>query len=69
MRELARKIWEKCDRDREIVFETESEFKHDVQKRIPDSSKAAESLDWKPKVTLDEALNEYISWYKSEEFL
>lgn len=66
MRELAEKIWKRCDRDREIDFETETEFEHDVQKRIPDSSKAKELLDWEPEIALDEALTEYISWYRQE---
>lgn len=64
MRELARKIWDRCNRDEEISFETEAEFEHDVQKRIPDSSKAKNLLDWEPEVTLDEALAEYIDWYQ-----
>jgi nucleoside-diphosphate-sugar epimerase len=66
MRELAAKIWERCDRERAIEFETEAEFEHDVQKRIPDSSKAATLLGWEPQVTLDEALTEYITWYRNE---
>lgn len=66
MRELARKIWNRCDRDREIEFETEAEFEHDVQKRVPDSSKAEELLDWEPEVSLDDALTEYINWYRDE---
>jgi len=66
MRELARKIWERCGRDREIAFETGDEFEHDVRRRVPDSSKAADLLDWKPTVTLDDALTEYIDWYRDE---
>ncbi|RLM57145.1 NAD-dependent epimerase/dehydratase family protein [Halobellus sp. Atlit-31R] len=66
MRELARKIWDRCDRDREIKFETEAEFEHDVQKRVPDSSKAKERLNWEPEVSLDDALTEYIDWYREE---
>lgn len=66
MRELARKIWKLCDRDRDIKFETESEFEHDVQKRVPDSSKAKELLGWEPEIKLEAALTEYISWYREE---
>lgn len=64
MRELARRIWDRCDRDHDIAFETTEGFEHDVQKRIPDSSKAARVLDWEPEVTLDESLNDYITWYR-----
>lgn len=66
MRELARKIWERCDPDRPIDFETEAEFEHDVEKRVPDSSKAKAQLGWEPTVMLDEALTEYIDWYRAE---
>jgi len=67
MRELAEKIWHRSDREQEIAFEMEDSFEHDVQKRIPDSSKAKELLDWEPSVTLEEALDEYIDWYRGEE--
>lgn len=66
MRELAMKIWNRGDRQQEIAFEIEKSFEHDVQKRVPDSSKAEKLLDWEPRITLDEALNEYITWYRSE---
>lgn len=68
MRDLARKIWERCDCEQEIEFETEAEFEHDVQKRVPDSSKAKELLDWEPEVTVEDALTEYIDWYRAEVF-
>jgi nucleoside-diphosphate-sugar epimerase len=64
MRELARRIWNRCGRDRDIAFETTESFEHDVQKRIPDSSKAARVLGWEPEVTLDESLDGYITWYR-----
>jgi len=66
IRELARMIWERCDRNREIEFETGNAFDHDVEKRIPDSSKAREQLGWRPDVSLDESLAEYIGWYRTE---
>jgi nucleoside-diphosphate-sugar epimerase len=66
MRELAMKIWNRGDRQQEIAFEIEKSFEHDVQKRVPDSSKAEKLLDWEPRITLDEALNEYITWHRSE---
>jgi nucleoside-diphosphate-sugar epimerase len=66
MRDLARKIWDRCDRDREIAFETEDAFEHDVQRRVPDSSKAREQLGWEPAVSLDDSLSEYVAWYREE---
>ncbi len=64
MLKLARKIWEYCERDDEFDVIRQEAFTHDVQKRIPDSTKAKEVLDWEPKISLDESLDEYITWYQ-----
>lgn len=66
MRELAARIWSRADRDRDIAFETTEAFEHDVQRRVPDSSKAQRLLDWEPSVSLDESLDEYVDWYRRE---
>lgn len=63
MRHLAELIWERCDREEEIAFETTDGFDHDVQKRVPSSQKARAVLDWEPEVTLEESLDEYVAWY------
>lgn len=64
MKELARMVWERCDRDRDIEFEHLGAFEHDVEKRVPSSEKAKEKLDWEPEISLEESLSEYIVWYK-----
>lgn len=64
MLELAERIWERCGREEEFAVETTEGFDHDVEKRIPDSSKAADVLDWEPEISLDESLTEYIDWYR-----
>jgi nucleoside-diphosphate-sugar epimerase len=66
MRDLARKIWERSDRDSEIEFEMEDAFEHDVRRRIPSSQKAKDVLGWEPEATLEESLTEYIEWYREE---
>lgn len=66
MRELAKKIWERCDREREIAFAHQDAFEHDVQKRVPSSEKAQRKLDWEPRISLDESLDQYVDWYRSE---
>lgn len=66
MKDLARRIWDRCGRDREIAFEHGDAFEHDVKKRVPDSSKAREVLGWEPEVSLDESLEEYVEWYRNE---
>jgi nucleoside-diphosphate-sugar epimerase len=66
MRELAAQIWERCDRDRKIEFETTEPLQHDVGKRVPSSRKAKDILGWEPEVSLDESLDEYIAWYREK---
>lgn len=66
MRDLARMIWERCNREEEIAFETTETFEHDVKKRVPDSSKARRQLGWEPQVSLEESLEEYVDWYRQE---
>lgn len=64
MLELAEMIWAYCERDEPFEIEQQESFDHDVKKRIPDSSKAMELLDWEPTISLDESLEEYITWYQ-----
>lgn len=66
MQELAEKIWKRCDRAREIEFAPQDAFEHDVQRRVPSSEKAQRKLGWKPEISLDESLDQYISWYRTE---
>lgn len=66
MRHLAEKIWERSGRNRDISFNTSEGYTHDVQKRVPDSSKAKEVLGWEPETPLEESLTEYIDWYREE---
>lgn len=61
---LAEKIWNYCGRDEEFAVEPRESFEHDVEKRIPDSSKAQAQLDWTPEISLDDSLNEYLEWYR-----
>jgi len=56
----------RCGRDRPIAFREEDPFKHDVEKRIPDSSKARDRLGWEPEVSIEESLDEYVDWYRTE---
>lgn len=65
MLELAEKIWEYCGRAETFAVDRTEAFRHDVQKRVPDSSKARKVLGWEPEVTLDESLDEYITWYQN----
>ncbi len=61
--ELAETIWRKI-RGPEVPFRWTSDepFAHDVQKRVPDVTKAREVLGFTATTTLDEMLDEVIPW-------
>jgi len=61
---LAKKIWDYCGRNEEFAVERQDSYEHDVEKRIPDSSKAETKLDWTPEISLNDSLVEYIDWYE-----
>lgn len=64
MLELARMIWDYCGRNEEFAVERTEAYDHDVQKRVPDSSKAHDELGWEPEIPLEESIDEYITWYQ-----
>ena len=63
--ELGEKIWRKIKGD-SIKFEyiSDDPFPHDVQKRIPDTSKAKKILGFEATTTIDDVLDEVIPWIK-----
>jgi len=64
MLELAKMIWDYCDRTETFSVEQQKAYDHDVEKRVPDSSKAKEELGWEPLISLEDSLGEYIDWYR-----
>jgi nucleoside-diphosphate-sugar epimerase len=65
IRDLVRLIWELADRSGSLNTETEAPFEKDIKRRVPKIKKADRILDWKPKYTLRESLDWYISAYES----
>lgn len=64
--ELAKIIWSKINGDREpFRYISDDSYDHDVQKRIPDVSKAKELLNFVADTTLDSMLDEVIPWIRS----
>jgi nucleoside-diphosphate-sugar epimerase len=63
--ELGEKIWLKI-KGRDVPFQyiTDEPFPHDVQKRIPDTSKAKKVLGFEALTTIDQVLDEVIPWVK-----
>ena len=61
---LAEKIWTYVGRTEPFKVEHLSPLTHDIQTRVPDTSKAKELLGWEPKVQLDEGLQRTIAWMR-----
>lgn len=64
--ELAEKIWKKLNGDKPFSVVSDKPFEHDVQKRVPDTSKAKKVLGYEAKTSLDEMLDEVIPWIKEQ---
>ncbi len=60
--ELAEVIWRKIKGDAPLTVVHDDPFEHDVQRRVPDVTKAREVLGFEATTTLDEMLDEVIPW-------
>ncbi len=64
--ELAEVIWRKIKGDDvPLRFIHDEGFEHDVQKRVPDVSKARDVLDFEASTTLEDMLDEVIPWIEA----
>lgn len=64
--DLAKLIWKKINSDRKFRYISDKPFVYDVQKRIPDVSKAKKILGFEAKTNLDQMLDEVIRWIKEQ---
>jgi nucleoside-diphosphate-sugar epimerase len=64
--ELAEKIWHKINGDKPFKYTSDKPFEHDVQKRVPDVTKAKEVLGYEATTPLDDMLDEVIPWIKEQ---
>ena len=64
--ELAQQIWNKINSGKPFQFISDKPYEYDVQKRVPDVSKAKDILGFEAKTPLDTALDEVIPWIKRE---
>ena len=65
--ELAACIWRKVHGpDRALRLQHDPAFDHDVQRRVPDVTKARRVLGFEAKTTLDTMLDELIPWIREE---
>ena len=64
--ELSRMIWEKICPSKPFHYVSDPPFEYDVEKRIPDTLKAKEVLGFEAQITLNESLDEIVSWMKEK---
>jgi nucleoside-diphosphate-sugar epimerase len=65
VRDLAEIIWRKVHGPgRPLRLVHDQPFEHDVQRRVPDTSKAARVLGFRAETTLDTMLDEVIPWVR-----
>jgi len=64
--ELARLIWKKTNQKKPFKYVSDKPFTYDVQKRIPDTTKAKKILGFEAKTDLNTILDELIPWIKGQ---
>jgi nucleoside-diphosphate-sugar epimerase len=64
--ELAELIWRKIRPDEPFRYVSEPAFEHDVQKRVPDTTKARELLGFVATTSLEDMLDEVIPWIRRQ---
>jgi len=64
VRELSEAIWRLCERQEPLEFRHLPSLTHDIQVRVPDTSKIERMLGWRPKVQLEEGLRRTIAFLK-----
>jgi len=63
---LAEKIWKKINKDKPFRYISDKPFKYDVQRRIPDTTKARKLLGFEAKTKLGKMLDEIIPWVRKQ---
>lgn len=64
--ELAEMVWKEINGDKPFRHVSDKPFQFDVQRRIPDVSKAAELLGFQAEIPLSESIKEVVKWMRSE---
>ena len=64
--ELAERVWKKLNPDKPFRVVHDEPYLYDVQKRIPDTTKAKEQLGFEATFSLDESIDEVIGYIKND---
>lgn len=65
MRDLAEKLWKITGQKKKFSVSFAQGFKHDIKKRIPDTTKIETMIGWKTKIPFDSGLKEVADWITS----
>ncbi len=63
---LAEMIWKRLRPGKAFRYVSDEPFRYDVQKRVPDVSKAKRELGFEASTSLDKALEEIIPWIREQ---
>ena len=66
VRQLADAIWKKLKPGKDLRLVSDKAYEYDVQKRVPDVSKAKNILGYEAKTSLGEMLDEVIPWIREQ---
>jgi nucleoside-diphosphate-sugar epimerase len=64
--ELAEMIWKRVNGDKPFRFVSDAPFQYDVQRRVPDVSKAKRLLGFEATTPLETALDEVVPWVREQ---
>lgn len=64
VRDLAEAIWRQCGRAEPFQLSHAMPLTHDIQTRVPDTSKIQRLLGWQPQVEMEEGLRRTIAWLR-----
>ena len=64
--DLARLVWERLNPDKDFATVSDTAYEYDVQRRIPDTSKAKNLLGFEAKIKLEDSLLEVIEYMRKK---
>ncbi len=64
--ELAELIWKKINPDKVFKYECEEPYTYDVQRRVPDTTKAKNILGFSATISLEDVMDELIPWIREQ---
>jgi len=65
--DLSKIVWSKLNQGKKFSFVSDAPFTYDVQKRIPDVSKAKKLLNFEAEIDLEQSIEEVIEWMTNKE--